>query len=255
MRVLDVRRLTRLTEQLKNIKQIIVSNNGSVFDEETFSSTALIYFIAKTNMLFPNLSVLTLESRPKYVDLAELEFLARAIKEGETPTDLEVAVGLEVYDDNIRNKIFKKGLLLATLEQLAEKLGHYKFRLKCYVMQKPVPEMTDEQAVQDVTAAIDYLDNLAVRFGIVVNMHLNPTYAAAGTALEKAFKNNRYLPPHLSDVMRAVRHAKGKKISVQVGLNDEGLAVEGGSFLRDDDEGLVKRLDKFNATQDFALLE
>ena len=82
-----------IVQELENIRQIILSNNGSVFDEETFSSTALIYFVAKTNMFVPNLSVLTIETRPEYVDLEELEFLARAIREGATPTELEVAIG------------------------------------------------------------------------------------------------------------------------------------------------------------------
>ncbi|KKS37231.1 MAG: hypothetical protein A3G49_05335 [Candidatus Sungbacteria bacterium RIFCSPLOWO2_12_FULL_41_11] len=238
-----------------NIRQIIVSNNGSVLDEDTFSSTALIYFVAKTNMLVPNLSVLTLETRIEYVDIEELEFLARVLKEGETPTTLEIAIGLEAYDGHIRNKVFKKGLLLSQIEQLAEKLARHNFRLKCYLMQKPVPEMTDEEAMEDIKNAIDYLDKLAMRFGIKVNMHLNPTYVATGTALEGAFKNNKYRPPYLSDVTRAVRFAKGKNLSVCIGLNDEGLAVPGGSFLREDDAKIVEILHTFNNTQNFELLE
>lgn len=245
-----------VARELNNIRHIIVSNNGSVLDEETFSTTALIYFVAKTNILVPNLSLLTIETRPEYVDPEELTIIARALKEGKTPTDLEIAVGLEAYNDNIRNKVFRKGLSLVALEQLAEKLSRYNFRLKCYVMQKPVPDMTDEEAAQDVKSAIDYLDNLATRFKIKVNMHLNPTYVAVGTVLEQEFLKNNYCPPFLEDVFRAVSHAKGKNISVQIGLNDEGLAILGGSFLRNDgDSELIKRLELFNATQDFTLLE
>src|SRR3989338_3197515 len=40
------------------IRHLIVSNNGSVLDEETFSSTALIYLVSQANVHFPNLSVL-----------------------------------------------------------------------------------------------------------------------------------------------------------------------------------------------------
>lgn len=244
-----------IVQKFNDIRQIVVSNNGSVLDEATFSSTALIYFIAKTNMLVPNLSTLTIETRPEYVDIAELEFISRAIREGRTPTNLEIAIGLEAYDNRIRNKIFRKGLALATIEQLAEKLARHSLRLKCYFMQKPVSGITDEEALQDVRDAIDYLDKLASRFGIKVNIHLNPTYVAVGSALEEAFKNGEYEPPYLRDVARAVMHAKEKNISVCIGLNDEGLAVPGGSFVRDSDGDFVKRLDEFNSTQDFQLLD
>ena len=35
------------TEKKHELKKIIISNNGSIFDHKTFSSTALFYFIAK----------------------------------------------------------------------------------------------------------------------------------------------------------------------------------------------------------------
>lgn len=244
-----------VVRNLNDIRQIIVSNNGSVLDEATFSSTALIYFVAKTNMMVPNLSVMTIETRPEYVEAEELELLARALKEGQTPTALEIAVGMEAYDDHLRNKVFKKGLTFAELERLAEKLARHNFRLKCYLMQKPVPGMTDEEAVRDIQDAMDYLDKLATRFNILINMHLNPTYVASNTALEQAFRAGQYQAPYLKDVARAASYAKGKNISVCIGLNDEGMAVAGGSFLRESDQDLVKKITLFNASQDFSLME
>ncbi len=44
------------------LRKVIVSNNGSVLDEKTFSSTALIYLIAKLNLLLPHVAVLSLET-------------------------------------------------------------------------------------------------------------------------------------------------------------------------------------------------
>jgi hypothetical protein len=244
----DVRK--RLTE----IRNIVLSNNGSVFDEETFSTTALIYFLAKTNMLVPNLSLLTIETRPEYVEMSELDMLARAIREGKTPTELEVAIGMEAFDDRIRNKGFIKGLSFGEVERLAEKLARHSFRLRVYFMQKPVPDMSDEEAVRDIQDGIDFLAKLAARYDIAVTMHLNPTYVAHGTALERAFRNGTYIPPKLSDVARAARYADGKRVGVYLGLYDEGLAVPGGSFIRPGEEEVVERLMAFNRTTDFSLL-
>ncbi|MBI5386051.1 MAG: hypothetical protein HZA90_15355 [Verrucomicrobia bacterium] len=246
--------LPEVMERRLTLRKVIVSNNGSVLDERTFSSTALIYLIAKLNLHLPNLAVLSLESRVEYVDEAELEFIARALEEGDTPTKLELAIGFEAFDDRIRNEVFKKGLSLAQFESLCGLVARYGFRLKCYFMQKPVPGMSDDAAVQDMHRAIDYLCGQSRRHGCPINLHLNPTYAAFGTALERSLRQGGYSPPRLADVARAALHAEGRPLSVFLGLSDEGLACEGGSFVRPGEGPLLEKLETFNRTQDFALL-
>jgi len=244
-----------ILRRARTLRKVIVSNNGSVLDEVTFSSTALIYLMAKLNLHLPNLAVVTLETRIEYVDLPELEFLARALREGPTPTALELAIGFEVFDDRIRNEVFHKGLQLHQVDELCGTLARYGFHLKCYFMQKPVPDMSDTQAVQDIQRAIDYLAELAGRHGTRINLHLNPTYVAFGTALERSFRRGEYTPPQLADVARAALHAEGKPITLYVGLSDEDLACEGGSFVRPGDEALIAALERFNRSQDFAALK
>lgn len=239
-----------------DIQKVIVSNQGSVLDEETFPTSALIHFVAKCNKHLPNMRVLTLESRPEYVDDIELEILARALEEGKTLTTLEIAVGVEVFDNDIRNLVFGKGLRLKTLDELVERLAKHGFRLKCYFMFKPVVDahMTREQAIQDIHEAIRYLSDLTDRIpGSTISIHLNPTYAARGTPLATAFLEKKYTPPHLIDVVRAVRFGDDRGIPIFIGMNDEDLAVEGGSFIRPGDEDLLPILHKFNKTQDYSL--
>jgi radical SAM enzyme (TIGR01210 family) len=237
------------------IRKVIVSNNGSVLDEDTFSSTALMYLIAKLNLNIPNMAMLCMESRPEYVDTAELEFISRALSEGDTPTQLEIAIGFEAFDDHIRNDIFDKGLTLKVFEGLAEKLAAYHFALKCYFMQKPVPGINDDQAVEDIRKAIEYLNRVSTDLGARINMHLNPTYVAAGTALENAFTTGDYHPPLLEDVARAALAARDKNLSLFIGLSDEGLAAPGGSFLTPANQWMVEPLETFNRTRDFTILE
>ncbi|MBI2124262.1 hypothetical protein HYT92_00570 [Candidatus Pacearchaeota archaeon] len=233
---------------------MIISNNGSVLDEATFSSTALMYLLAKLNLHLPSLAVCSIETRCEYVDIAELEFISRALKEGDTPTQLELAIGFEAFDEDIRNRIFKKGLSLKAFESFVQKIAPYRYGLKCYFMQKPVPGMSDEEAVLDIRRGIYYLDRIASLHGIKVNMHLNPTFAAKGTPLEKSFLKGKYIPPRLVDVAKAALHAEEKNISVFVGLYDEGLAVNGGSFIRKNDEGIIALIKQFNMTGNFRFL-
>ncbi len=241
--------------RLGDIEKVILSNNGSVLDEETFSSTALMYFVAQCNLHLPKLAVLSMETRPEYVDIAELEFLARALAEGPIHTRLELAIGFEAFDEEIRNHAFQKGLSLRAFEELVAKIAPYGFHLKCYFMQKPVPSMSDAEAVDDVHRAIDYLDGVAGRFGVPINLHLNPTYVASGTPIEEAFLRGEYTPPRLADVAAAVRGAAGRGLSVFIGLSDEGLAAAEGSFIRPGEEAAVAALNEFNRTQDYACLD
>ena len=122
-------------------------------------------------------------------------------------------------------------------------------------MQKPLVQMSDQDAVDDLWKAIDFLDAKAQEYGIPINMHINPTYVATGTVLESAFKEGRYQPPKLQDTVRVVAHGAGKAITIFVGLYDEDLIVEGGSFIRNGDEQLVAELERFNVTQDYAIVE
>ena len=98
--------------------------------------TALIYLMAKCNLHLPNLAVLSMETRPEYVDFSELEFLSRALFEGETDTELELAIGFEAYDDRIRNDIFDKGLSLEVFEKFVQTAAPFGYHLKTYFMQK-----------------------------------------------------------------------------------------------------------------------
>jgi radical SAM enzyme (TIGR01210 family) len=241
--------------RLRDIRKVILSNNGSMLDEVTFPSTALFYLLSKLNLELEALQVLSIESRVEYVDWDEIAYIARALKEHSPPATLELAVGIEAFDDKIRNEAFNKGLMLPSLEKLVALMAPHRYRLKCYFMQKPVADMTDEAAVRDIQQAIDYLHGLSVGHGIPINMHLNPTFVARGTTLEPAFVAGRYTPPQLVDVARAALHARGKSVSIYIGLNDEGLAAPGGSFLRPGQEKLVALLAQFNESHDFDLLQ
>ncbi len=241
--------------QKDNIKKLIVSNNGSILDEDTFSSTALMYLLAQVNLHLPNMTVFAMETRAEYVDEAELEFIARALKEGNAETRLEIIIGFEAFDDNIRNKVFDKGLSLEVFEKFVHRLSPYGFELKCYFMLKPVPGMTDEDAVGDIQNGIDYLSRISDKYNVKMNMHLNPTYVATGTLLEESFKKGDYQPPYLKDLIRTVLYSKDKSLSIFMGLSDEGLALEGGSFIREGEDAIITELERFNKTGDYSILE
>jgi radical SAM enzyme (TIGR01210 family) len=238
----------------QEVNKIILSNNGSILDEQTFSSTALTYFMFLVGQHFPFTRVLSLETRPEYVSLREMEFLSH-IRQETILENIEIAIGVEAFSDHIRNVRFNKNLSIEAIEHLIERVSAYHFGVKCYFMFKPVSHMTTIEAINDIQSAIDFLDGCAQKYNVDINLHLNPTYVARGTCLASEFLQGLYEPPYLIDIVQAVKLGKGKRLNIFVGLNDEGLAVEGGSFLRAGDEGLVKTLEEFNKTQNYALLQ
>jgi radical SAM enzyme (TIGR01210 family) len=244
----------RVLDKAQLIKKVIVSNNGSVLDQDTFPSMALMYLIAMLGRNLPNLKILSLETRPEYVDAAELEFLSRA-KEESGLKNIEIAIGFEAFDDYIRNTKFRKNISLEVFEKFVDKVVQFDLSIKCYFMLKPVPGMSNKDAVLDIRRAIRYLANVSQRKHAKINLHLNPTFAAKGTLLEEELHKGRYEPPHLIDAVKAILPAENTPISVFIGLDDEGLAAIDGSFLRPGEEALVKELEKFNQTQDYEILK
>ena len=244
---------TKVLERASEVRKVIISNNGSILDECTFSSTALTYFMFLLSHHLPHTKVLSIETRPEYADIKELEFLNH-LRQETFIENIELAIGVEAWSDHLRNDVFGKGISLTTVDQFIQRTAAYKFGIKCYFMFKPVVGITEDEAVADIVCAIRWLDTMAKMHQAKINMHLNPTYVARGTKLEKQFLAGEYEPPYLKNVARAIRCGVDTDITIFVGLFDEGLAVEGGSFIREGDEGIVRVLRDFNRTQDFDLL-
>ena len=242
----------------KGINKVIFSNGGSMLDEKTFSTTALMYLIAKLNMNHKHITIISLETRIEYVDISELVILKRALNEGNSETELEIGIGFEAFNDHIRNDLFGKGLTLELFETFIKMISEFDYSIKCYFMLKPVPSISDEDAIADIRLAICYLNFMSHLHNVKINMHLNLTYVAKGTKLVQPFLDGEYIPPTLKDAANAIMIAKesdNSLFSIYLGLYDEGLAVEGGSFLRPGDEENLALLEQFNITQNFAYIE
>ncbi len=240
------------------VNKVIISNGGSILDEATFSTTALIYLVAKLNMKHQHIKIISIESRLEYIDIEELTILKRALLEGNSETELEIGIGFEAFDDDIRNKKFDKGLDKDDFIDFLFMVSGFKYSVKCYFMLKPVPGITDEEAIADIQQAIGFLDKLSKQFNVKINMHLNPTYVAKGTKLVESFEKGEFVPPTLYDVAESIIPAKNldnENFTIYIGLSDEGLAVEGGSFIREGDEDWVELFEKFNKTQDYDIVD
>ena len=158
------------------------------------------------------------------------------------------AQGFDTWDQMAHGGIWddEQFALLERSIQVAGEVG-----LKVWATLSP-PSGTKEIARWPLEQRQQYYYDCAERFARLAGKY--PTFVAFGTPLEQSFRNGEYTAPRLIDVARAALHAETRNISVFIGLYDEGLAVEGGSFLREGETELVRALELFNKTQDFNIL-
>jgi len=225
---------------------VFLSNNGSLFDKPTFSATALHHAISRCLGEMPKLKRIVLETRAEFIDGAKLSAINELLSEYGSDVRIEIALGVEIFDEKLRNKVTKKGLTNRGLQRCIDLLGQYDMDLRCYFMLKPHPSMSDQDAYDDITGALDLLDEMSEKSGTRIVMHLNPTYAAIGTELETALADGSYTPPRLEELATFVEENDHRRTRIHIGLNDEGLAAKGGSFLRVESAAALEELKRHN---------
>ncbi|MGH1421723.1 MAG: hypothetical protein ACRBEQ_07885 [Hyphomonas sp.] len=226
---------------------LVISNNGSVLDSPTFPVASLLHAMQVAIDQMKALKCISLETRAEFVTHEILEQLLKSIAQSERPdVRLEIALGVEVFDDGLRNKSMHKGLSRRKLIELCELLGSLNVGLRAYMMLKPVPGMSDEDAINDIAEALTFFENMAESVGLDCVMHVNPTYAAIGTELETALSEGQFSPPRLDKMVERLKALSPQHVELHFGLNDEGLAAPGGSFINEKNEGALDMLVGFN---------
>jgi len=249
---------TYIVKEQKDIKKIILSNNGSMFDERTFPTPLLNYLFLQLSLKLPNLKKVALETRPEFCSeysLLMIDKVLNSMRDKDNKISIEIAIGFEIFNTELRNKNFKKGLSFKIFEQLVDRIVPYNYEIKTYFMIRPVVEMNEKEGEEDIIKAIDYIDKIRKEKNAIINIHLNPTYAAKETSLEESFYNGTFTPPQLTTVIKLLIYANKKGIEIFAGLYDEGLAVEGGTCLRTKDMKYVPHIEDFNQSQDITKLE
>jgi len=245
-------------DDVKNVNKVILSNNGSMFDEKTFPTPLLNYLFLQLAMKLPNLKKVALETRPEFCSDYSLQLIdnvLNSLRTEDSKIKIEIAIGFEIFDTKLRNRNFKKGLSFKLFEAFVDNVIPYGYEIKTYFMLKPIIGMTEEEGKEDIIKAIDYIDKIRKEKNATINIHLNPTYAARETILEEAFYKGTFVPPKIPTVIELLIYANKKGIEIFTGLNDEGLAVEGGTCLRTKDLKYVDPIEDFNQSQNSKKLE
>ena len=234
------------------VKRVTVFNSGSVLDQRTLPTDVLWYIFARLEV-FPALTEVSLDTRADFVEDWELDGLKTRLQ----GRKLTLAVGYETQDERIRNGVLVKGLSEDSFQKLCALLAAKGVGLKAYVMVKPDAAFSEREGIEEAVKTLSHIARTGRRLGLAVEAHLNPTYVARGSLLQKEFRDKDYTPPRLWSVVEIVSRLEGSGLPIQVGLHTEGLAVRGGTFRNCGrcDKAVQEALAVFSGTQDFEKLK
>jgi len=213
-------------EQLDKVAKISVYTASSSLDQECLPTRSLLYLAIKV-CDFPELKQLSLETRPEYVEDWELKVFKNVFGEN---VDLEIGIGYETHDPNLRNKVLHKGLSIEKLRALLKMLAENKASFKAYLMLKPHYSLSEKEGIIEANNGVKELYELSKEFNVPTSLHLNPTYIAEGCRLTNEMIEFGFQPPELDSVIKVVKTAKELDMPIYVGLDDEGMAIKGGTF-------------------------
>lgn len=238
-------------DQLSDVRQISLGNEGSILDERTLPREQLSYLLRACAAL-PAVENIILETRPEFATPSLLDELADLA----APKRISLKIGLESADDRIRQRVLGKNMDLQVFERTVYDLGRRGIDLASYVLVKADPRHCDAEGRADAIATCRYLKNLCQTSGIRLTLRVNAMYRAAGSRWAAWAKQSGWTPPSvfdLADVMYAVADAE---TPVYAGLSEEGLATPDGCMESRGDfqSWALRRLEDYNHSGDIALL-
>ena len=241
--------LARLEPDVNAVSEIDIYNSGSFLDcDEIPEMTARDILQRFSN---PSIRKILIESRPEFISRQSLMRLKDAVGD----RILEVGMGLETKNDEIRLGILNKGFTLSRFEEAASVMAGAGVHMLAYVLLKP-QGLSEGEAVRDVLDTITYLENLGKRLSLTIKIALQPMFVPEHTALEELYRQGQYQPPRLWSVIEILKATRTVSMEIVVALSDEGIS--GGRTSQNCPrctEEARRLIASFNITQDRSALD
>jgi hypothetical protein len=203
------------------------SNEGSTLDETTLGPAALLAIMADAGQM-RQLRRIRVESRLELAKADRLFALREAIGKHANKIDLGVLIGFESQDPAVRSALGKPEAHDETRQGLNE-IAIAGASLATYIMYKPLPWMTNVEAVDEAIASAAFLQDECSKRDIPLEIRINPAYIGQGTQqAETVSENPESLVEHtdLRGAMRVAQWCRDSGIfGTYIGLSPEGNAL------------------------------
>jgi archaeosine synthase beta-subunit len=137
-----------------NFPMLCLYNSGSFLNPNEIPKEAQHYMLDKINNT-PGIKKLIIESRPEFITsevLDEVESIC-------TNIEIEIGVGLESYNEEIRDLCLNKGLSNNDFNEVGARIRGHKTKLLAYVLIKS-PFLTEKEAIDDAINTVKFAFNI-----------------------------------------------------------------------------------------------
>ena len=227
------------------VSRVALGNEGSLLDERTFSPDHLQMTVEFAQAL-PGAREIIIETRPEFVDEPALARL----KKWQGRCALSLKVGLESRDDYIREHFLDKRMRLSDFESAVHAIAAYGHSLESYVLLKPHPGHTDEEARAEAISTCEYVKQLCAMAAVPLTLRINSMYRAKGSRWATMARQAGWEPPSVFDIAEVMWAVRGPGVQVFAGVSEEGLATVDGHFesRADFQPWALRSLESFNVT-------
>jgi hypothetical protein len=225
---------------------IIVYNSGSTLNIDELSHLTLNSIINYVVEL-PKCKVVSVESREHFINNSRINQVLDLFPSDKT---LRIILGLETYDDKIRNSVLCKSMSNVDFERIIDDLGKYRNRIgiDVNVIYQP-PGLIEQEAINEAIKTVKYSYKCAVQKGLNVDFNIHPYMIP----FKRASIDIQHVMPTLQETLHLAYELQGliKKMNADshifIGCQDEGHNHK----LRYDPniEQLLQEIELFNQNQ------
>ncbi len=244
-----------LNKKLSEINQgsdnyvLKIFNSGSFFDENEVSEKVRRNIYEKIAKI-ENFKEFVIESRCEYITTEKLEELREKLDK----KYIEVAIGLETANDNIRNNYINKGLLFNDFKNTFGRCKAQGIGVKAYLLFKP-PFLNEQAAIDDCSNSIKKLIDLKIN-----SISINPMNIQRDTLIEYLWYKKKYRPPWFYSLFKCLKKSiKQKNLEkIRILSDPSGAGTKRGihnCLTRECENSAKIMLNNFVLSQDLSELE
>lgn len=224
--------------------------NGSFLDEEELSSRAkseILKIISKEK----GVKRVDFETRPEFVKDSKIKKMKKLLGR----KILEISMGFDEVDEDIRNLIVNKGMKREDIEKAIKILIKNHVNTLVYVGVKP-PFLTEKEAIQEAIDTIEYLFRIGVE-----QISLEPITVQDYTLTKYLYDNGLYRPAWLWSIIEILRATHSKINAPMIGPERIGgfvffpLPKVVAHNCPKCDKKVIKAIKKFESIQDIRVFD
>ena len=204
-RVLDERMEEINSNTVQTKLSVKIYTSGSVLDPAEVPIPALEQILKYLEGL-QMVEEVTLETLPRFVTERNIKRIVEWIE----PRKVELAIGLETANDDIRTNSVNKGFTWEEFKKAVETAHNYNLHVKAYVLVKP-PYLTEQKAITDAKHSAASAIELGIK-----TISFNLTNVPNHSLVEKLYRRGEFRTPWLWSGVEVVKSIMKKHPTTRV---------------------------------------